>query len=208
MAGDGPNHGVIRLVGLDDDAPRVLAAARAAGHLLEQVVGALPRPKVGHLEGVVGVHHAHERDLGKVQSLGDHLRAQQHGALRGVELLEQLLVPVLALGGVRVHANHPHVRGQQLHQRVLHLLSAEAHLGEIAAAALGARGAGVGVAAHVVDGPAGMALERARALVVGERRGAVPARGHAPALAAHEERREPAAVVQKHRLLAALGNRE
>ena len=49
-----------------------------------------------------------------------------------------------------------------------------------------------------------MALERMRALVVGERRGAMLARGHATTLTAHEEAREPAAVVQQHGLLALL----
>ena len=51
-----------------------------------------------------------------------------------------------------------------------------------------------------------MALERVRALMIGERRGAVLARGNAPALTAHEEAREPTAVVEQHGLLALLHN--
>ena len=75
-------------VGLDDDAARVLTATGATGDLFEQVERALARSEIGHLEGVVGVDHAHERHLGEVQALGDHLRAEQHRALSGVELLK------------------------------------------------------------------------------------------------------------------------
>ena len=82
--------------------------------MLQQIVGALPCSKIGQLERKVGIDHAHERDLGKIEALGDHLGTQQHRAIGGIELLEQLFVCILAARGVGVHANDGDVVGQHL----------------------------------------------------------------------------------------------
>ena len=55
---------------------------------LQQIVGALPCSKIGELQRKVGIDHAHKRDPGKVEALGNHLGAQQHGAIGRIELLE------------------------------------------------------------------------------------------------------------------------
>ena len=108
-----------------------------------------------------------KRDLGKVQALCDHLGTYQHGALRCVERLEQLFVRILALGGVRVHADDVHMRGHDLSKGVFNLLRTQPHLREISTAALGAGRAGRGVRVDVVDGAARMALKRVSALMIG-----------------------------------------
>ena len=88
MQFDSTDNGFVGQVGLDDHATRVLTATGATRDLLEEVERALPRAEVGHLEGVVGIDHTHERHLGKVQALGDHLRAEQHRAFGCIELLK------------------------------------------------------------------------------------------------------------------------
>ena len=47
MLGDGANDRVFGQVGLDDDLTGTIAATGTAGYLFQQVVGALPRSKIG-----------------------------------------------------------------------------------------------------------------------------------------------------------------
>ena len=124
VLGDGANDRVIGQVGLDDDLAGTIAATGAARNLLQQIVGALPRSKIGQLERKVGINYTHKRDLGKIEALGDHLGAQQHRAIGGIELFKQLLVRVLATRGIGVHANDGDILGQHLAQGVLDLLRA------------------------------------------------------------------------------------
>ena len=124
MLSDGADDRILGQVGLDDDLAGTIAAAGASRNLLQQIVGALPCSKIGELQRKVGIDHAHKRDLGKVEALGNHLGAQQHGAIGRIELLEQLFVRVLATRGIGIHANDGDVVGQHLVQRILDLLRA------------------------------------------------------------------------------------
>jgi hypothetical protein len=54
-----------------------LAAPRATCHLGEQLKGALAGAEVRQVHRDIGVHDADQRDIRKVESLCDHLRAQQ-----------------------------------------------------------------------------------------------------------------------------------
>ena len=204
VLGDGANNRVLGQIGLDDDLARAITATGTAGDLLQQIVGALPCAEVRQLEGEVGIDHAHERDLGKVETLCDHLGAQQHGAIGRIELLEQLFVRILAARGIGIHANNGDVLGKHLVQCVLDLLRAQPHFCQVAAAALGATTRGRGIRLHAPGGSACVTLQRVRALVIRKRCGAVVAGGDAAALAAHQEWRKATAVMQKHGLLAAL----
>ena len=125
-------------IGLDDDLAGTIAAAGAARNLLQQIVGALPCAKVGQLEGEVGIDHAYERDLGKIETLCDHLGAQQHGTIRRIELLEQLFVRILAARGIGIHANNGDILGKHLMQCVLDLLRSQTHFCQVATATFGA----------------------------------------------------------------------
>ena len=124
MLSDGANDRVLGQVGLDDDLAGAITTTGTAGDLLQQIVGALPCAEVRQLEGEVGIDHAHKGNLGKVEALGDHLGAQQHRAIGGIELFKQLLVRVLATRGIGVHANDGDILGQHLAQGVLDLLRA------------------------------------------------------------------------------------
>ena len=204
MLGNGANDRVLGQIGLDNDLARAIAAPGTAGDLLQQIVGALPCAKVGQLEGEVGIDHAYERDLGKIETLCDHLGAQQHGTIRRIELLEQLFVRILAARGIGIHANNGDILGKHLVQCVLDLLRSQTHFCQVATATFGASARGRGIRLHAPRRTAGVTLQRVRALVICKRGGAVIAGGDASALAAHQERRKATAVVQQHGLLAAL----
>ena len=195
MLSDGANDRILGQVGLDDHLTGTIAATGTARRLFQQVVGALPCAEVRQLEGKVGIDHAHKRDLGKVKALGDHLRAQQHRTIGGIELLEQFFVRILAARGIGIHANDGDILGQHLVQRVLDLLSAQAHFCQIAATAFGATTRGRGIRLHAPRRSAGVTLQRVRALVIRKRGGAVVAGWDAAALAAHQERRKATAVM-------------
>jgi hypothetical protein len=74
----GHAHGVvIGIDGLDQHDPRHVAASGAAGDLGEKLKGALGRAEIRHAEADIGRDHAHQRDIGNIVPLGDHLRAHQ-----------------------------------------------------------------------------------------------------------------------------------
>ena len=204
VLGDGANDRILGQVGLDDHLTGSIAATGTTRHLFQQVVGALPCAKVGQLEGEVGINHAHERDLGKVEALGDHLGAQQHGAIGRIELLEQLFVRILAARGIGIHANNGDILGKHLVQCVLDLLRAKTHFCQVATSTFGATACGRGIGLHAPRRTACVALQRVRALVIRERGGAVVAGGHAAAFAAHKEWRKATAIVQQHGFFTAL----
>ena len=93
-AGDVVSRGVldrarVGLERLDEDASRRVAAA-AAGELGEELERPLLGAEVGQAEPGVGVDDRRELDAGEVVALRDHLRADEHGALRLREPLERL----------------------------------------------------------------------------------------------------------------------
>ena len=48
-----------------------------ACHLCQQLKRPFGRTKVGHVQGHVRLHYAHQRNVGEIESLGNHLRAEQ-----------------------------------------------------------------------------------------------------------------------------------
>ena len=58
-------------------APRALAAAGAARHLLEQLEGPLGGAEVGQVQRLIGLQHADQRHAREVVALGHHLRPDQ-----------------------------------------------------------------------------------------------------------------------------------
>jgi hypothetical protein len=62
-------------VGLDEHAPRLVAAAGAAGDLLDLLEAALGRAQIAALQAEIGIDHADQRQIGEVIALGHQLRA-------------------------------------------------------------------------------------------------------------------------------------
>jgi len=83
------------------------AAARAAagppGHLRDQLKRPLGGAEVGQVQRRVGIDHADERDVRKIQSLGDHLRPQQDADRAVAKPLERLAVRAGVAHRVGVH---------------------------------------------------------------------------------------------------------
>ena len=74
----GPNRRIIGQECLQDDAAGGIAAAGAAGDLGDQLEGALGGAEIGEGQGGVAADDADQRDVGIIQALGDHLRAEHH----------------------------------------------------------------------------------------------------------------------------------
>src|SRR5271154_5982427 len=81
-----------------------IAATRATGDLREQLEGAFARAKIRLMQREVGVDDADERDVRKMQSLRDHLRADKDVNFARAKIAEDFPVIVLALHRVGVHA--------------------------------------------------------------------------------------------------------
>ena len=81
-----------------------VAAPGAPGDLREQLEGALARAEIRLVQREVGVNDADQRDVRKMQALGNHLRADENVGLADAKIAEHLPVIVLALHRVGVHA--------------------------------------------------------------------------------------------------------
>ena len=90
MAGGEDDGAGVGLERLHDHAPRRRAPA-AAGELGDELEGALLGAEVRHREAGVGIDDGGEDDVVEVVPLGDHLRAEQDGAVGAAEALQRLL---------------------------------------------------------------------------------------------------------------------
>ena len=95
---------------LDDDFAFDIAASGAPGDLGEELEGAFARAEIRHVQAEVGVDDADQRDVRKMQALGDHLRADQDVDFAGAKIAEDAAVIVLALQRVGIHAGDARVR--------------------------------------------------------------------------------------------------
>ena len=178
---------------LDHDLSALRSAAGAPRDLTEQLEGPLARAEVGEVDPHVGVDHPHEGDVGEVETLGDHLRAEQHVDFATADAIEDRGVRPLAGRGVHVHARDPR-RGKPFHEQSLHLLRAEPALtfhGRTAVAAGAPRR--FLMQAVMTDEALGGAM-------IGERDRAVGATRHVP-VGALDERRVATPVEQEDALL-------
>lgn len=108
----GDNREMVRVKRLDDNLPGRLGTAAAPGRLHDQIERHLHAAKVRPGRTGVGVKDTDQRDLRKVQTLGDHLRADQDIRFMPAELFKQLLMRFLARCRIGVHAQHTGLRKQ------------------------------------------------------------------------------------------------
>jgi hypothetical protein len=95
-----------RTEGLNEHLAVGQRAPRPAGNLHEQAECPFRGAEIGHLESGIRVHDPDELDPGKVQSLGHHLRPDQHVRLSVAEIGQGLSKRLLLFHGVRVDAAH------------------------------------------------------------------------------------------------------
>jgi len=134
----GPEKRMARVARLDHDFAALAAAAGAARHLREHGVKALGGAIVRGKQSGVRVQHGDERQLRKVVSLGEQLRANQDVAFAAPQPLErahELGAPACA---VTIDA-HDARAGKACRERLLHALCAAAHRFEVHVAAGRAR---------------------------------------------------------------------
>ena len=185
-----------RLEALHDDHPLEIPAAGTAGHLREQLEGALGGTEVRQLQREVGVDDTHQGHAREVEALGDHLRAEEHVILAGAEVGEDLPEEVLLAHRIGVDAGHAGAR-EELGDGLFDLLGAVALPADLGGAAARAehRGALLVVAEVAAGGVVG-AMER-------QRDAATFALHGLAAIRADQGTRMPATVQEEDRLLAA-----
>ena len=111
VAGDqGGDHRRVGLVGLDQDAARLVAAAGAAGDLRDLLEAALGGAQVAAGKAEVGIDHADQGEVGEMIALGDELgadddvdlarlhRADELGRLGGDQIVSEVTIAVRASG--------------------------------------------------------------------------------------------------------------
>src|SRR5262249_9687436 len=127
--------GVVRRnASLDEDAAALRPTPRAPGHLTQELKAALGSAEVREVDADVGVDDAHERHVGEVESLRDHLRPEEDVDLATAHAIEDLGVRPLGAGRIDIHARNAR-RGKALGEHPLNLLRAEPSLTHDSAAA-------------------------------------------------------------------------
>ena len=152
---------------LDQHPPALVAAARAAGNLRHQLKRAFRRPEIREVQRRVGIDHADQRDVGKIQTLGDHLRAQQDLDLARAKSSQRLLVAARPLHAVRIH---PQARGvrEPRPDLLLQFLRPQAGVADAGRAAFRAdAGGGDRVIAIMADGLVVFAVVRQGDVAIG-----------------------------------------
>ena len=113
----------------------MLPAPRPSRHLRQQLERALGRAEVRHVDGRIRADDADQRDIREIQSLGDHLRADQNVGVALPEVAHDAGMRALFRGGVAVHARDARCREHAQHL-FLDLLRADAERLDLHAAAV------------------------------------------------------------------------
>ena len=188
MAGGVHDRPRFRLEGLDEHAPRRIAAT-PAGELRDQLERPFLGTEVRQPEPGVDVDHGCKLDALKVMPFRHHLRSEQHGSLCGGESCERRSQVLRLRNRVRVEPNQLQV-GQLAREVALELLRPRAQTCEV-------RGAAGGAQSRRVTGEAAVMAPERRVAVEDERDVAVRTADRRPARATMERRRDPAAVQEQ-----------
>src|SRR5204862_1551050 len=111
-------------VSLHEDFTRRFAAASASGDLREKLEGAFACSEIGQMQGEIGVDDSDECHVRKMQTLGDHLRADEDVDLASAKISQCFAIRFLARHGICIHAAHDGLR-KNLRNRGFHFLGAE-----------------------------------------------------------------------------------
>ena len=95
-----------RRVGLHENFAGGFAAARAARHLREQLKRPFARAEIGKVQREIGVDDSDERDVREMQTLRDHLRADENVDLAGAEGAQRFAIRILARHRIGIHPPH------------------------------------------------------------------------------------------------------
>ena len=90
-------------------------------NLGQHIEGSFCRPEAIGVEPQIRIQNTHQGHIRKIQSLGDHLGANQHRDALRLKMFQYLLVGVGSGNGIRIHPVDLHI-GEQSDQLLLHLL--------------------------------------------------------------------------------------
>jgi hypothetical protein len=82
--------------GLDHHVAPELAPSRSTGYLAQQLERSLARAEVRKVQAYIGIDHPYKRDSGEIQTLRDHLGAQQDVHLPAPHPPQNLVVSPLS----------------------------------------------------------------------------------------------------------------
>src|SRR5205814_4328162 len=162
---------------LDQHFATLGAAPGSPRNLVKELEGALGCSEVRQIDAHVSVHHPHERDVRKIESLGDHLRPEQNVDFTCCYTIENAGMRPLAARRVNIHSRHPRSR-KSLAQKTLDLLRAKSTLLEVSSPAARAVGPRLFLVQTVVTDQAlriAMQRERDAAVRTGRHRPAIHA---------------------------------
>ena len=175
------NRVTVRHACLDDHVAALGPASRAPRHLTHQLKRPLRRTEIRQIQPRIRIDDPDQGDIGKIQPLGDHLRAQQDVHLATPHAIEDLCVGPFAAGRIDIHPRDAGF-GKALGEHTLHLLRAESASAHRVGRTLWAHGG------HRLLMLAVMTHENFRHTVVRERDAAVRAHRHITARVALHER--------------------
>lgn len=118
-------RGVLRSRGLDQDFARLVTTSGPTGDLRQQLERTLSGAEVRQVESDIGVDYADQRDAWKIESLGDHLGAEENVYLAAPNPLQEAAMRALAPGRVDIHPEYARGR-KELGHALLDLLGADA----------------------------------------------------------------------------------
>ena len=187
---------MVRRARLHEHATALRAAPRPPRNLRHELKRPLASPKVGKVQPRVGIHDSDDRDVRKVEPLGDHLGSEQDVDLALGNALQDVMVRPLARRRVEIHACDSRA-GIAHPEEMLELLRTQTAqaLGLVTADQAGTR--------YSVFVAAVVAAHRGRSLMHRESDGAPGTSRHVAARRTLHERRKSAAVEQQNHLFAA-----
>ena len=151
--------------------------------------------EIGIVEHGVGIEDAHHRDLVEVQSLADHLRADEQIGTTCGEVVDDAFVGLTAAGGVEVHAGDTGF-GEDVVHLGLDLLRAIAMRLQLGTTAIGT------LRRHLIGIAAIMTRQLVQIAMKGERHVAVLAMRHPSTLLTLNHGRIAATVLEEDGLFA------
>ena len=95
-----------RMIGvqrLHEHAAALRASARSARDLGDQLKRSLRRAEVGQMQGRIGIDYADQRHIREVESLGNHLGAQEDPHFAGAKIGQRSFVAPMTLHRVGIH---------------------------------------------------------------------------------------------------------
>src|SRR5260221_4594072 len=92
---------------LHKNLPGNLSPSGAASDLSEQLECAFTSSKVGSVKSDICIDNAHQSDIRKIETLGDHLRADENVDLSTTKTTAGLSIRIRSYHGIGIHASQP-----------------------------------------------------------------------------------------------------